>query len=241
MEIRPAIDIIEGRCVRLKHGDYSQKKIYDENPIEVAKRFEGEGMTHLHLVDLDGAIANHIVNYQVIEGIANATNLTIDFGGGLKSTADVEVAFNSGVSQITGGSIAVKDDLLFFEWLERWGADKIILGADALNDYVAINGWKENTALNLYELIEEYTGRGVQHVISTDISKDGALEGPAFAMYENILKRTPNIHLIASGGVTTMEDVERLEAIGCAGVIIGKAIYEGNINLEELAKKYVAC
>ena len=236
MEIRPAIDIIGGRCVRLKQGDYAQETVYHEDPLDAAKMFEDAGLTHLHLVDLDGAIANHVVNYKSLERIATETNLQIDFGGGLKTTEDVELVFNAGASQITGGSIAVKDSLLFWQWLERWGPKKIILGADVREDVVAVHGWKEDTGLSLLELVYEYRQKGIEYVISTDISKDGALEGPATQRYAKLLDSFPSMKLIASGGVTTMQDVYDLRGIGCFGAIIGKAIYEGRISLKELGE-----
>ena len=234
MQIRPAIDIIGGRCVRLTQGDYKQQKVYNENPLEVAKMFEDAGLKYLHLVDLDGAIANHIVNYKILETIASQTNLNIDFGGGLKSDEDVKVAFNSGAKQITGGSIAVKDEMLFLDWLKRYGNEQIILGADVRDSIVAIHGWTEDTGLNLLKLIEKYVEQGISYVISTDISKDGALQGPATNRYQEILKTFPSLKLIASGGVTDLQDLHDLKQIGCYGAIVGKAIYEGRISLKAL-------
>ena len=234
MFIIPAIDIIDGKCVRLTHGDYDQKKIYNENPVEVAKEFEGAGIERLHLVDLDGAKAKHIVNWKVLERIANQTNLTIDFGGGIKTDKDAEIAFNSGAMQITGGSIAVKDPETFEGWLDKYGSDKIILGADCRNEQIAISGWQETTNLNLFDFLKGYIAKGVKYVICTDIAKDGALEGTSVDLYKKIRSEFPDLHLIASGGVTDMSDVEALTEINCYGAIIGKAIYEGNIKLNEL-------
>ena len=234
MFIIPAIDIIDGKCVRLTHGDYDQKKIYNENPVEVAKEFEGAGIERLHLVDLDGAKAKHIVNWKVLERIANQTNLTIDFGGGIKTDKDAEIAFNSGAMQITGGSIAVKDPETFEGWLDKYGSEKIILGADCRNEQIAISGWQETTNLNLFDFLKGYIAKGVKYVICTDIAKDGALEGTSVDLYKKIRSAFPDLQLIASGGVTDMSDVEALTAIGCYGAIIGKAIYEGNLTLNEL-------
>ena len=234
MKIIPAIDIIEGKCVRLTHGDYEQKKVYNENPLEVAKAFEGAGIERLHLVDLDGAKAKHIVNWKVLERIATATNLTIDFGGGIKTDKDAEIAFNSGASQITGGSIAVKDPATFEGWLSKYGSDKIILGADCKEEKIAISGWQETTTLNLFDFLKGYIEKGVQYVICTDIAKDGALAGTSVELYKKIRTEFPDLKLIASGGVTDMSDVEALTEIGCYGAIIGKAIYEGRIQLKEL-------
>jgi len=234
MQIIPAIDIIDGKCVRLTHGDYAQKKVYNENPLEVAKEFEGAGIQRLHLVDLDGAKAKHIVNWKVLERIASATNLIVDFGGGIKTDKDAEIAFNSGASQITGGSIAVKNPAIFEGWLSKYGSDKIILGADCKNEQIAISGWQETTSLNLMDFLEGYIAKGVQYVICTDIAKDGALQGTSVDLYKKIRTKFPDLKLIASGGVTDMTDVEALTEIGCYGAIIGKAIYEGRISLKEL-------
>ena len=234
MQIIPAIDIIDGKCVRLTHGDYAQKKVYNENPLEVAKEFEGAGIQRLHLVDLDGAKAKHIVNWKVLERIASATNLIVDFGGGIKTNKDAEIAFNSGASQITGGSIAVKNPAIFEGWLSKYGSDKIILGADCKNEQIAISGWQETTSLNLMYFLKGYIAKGVQYVICTDIAKDGALQGTSVDLYKKIRTKFPDLKLIASGGVTDMTDVEALTEIGCYGAIIGKAIYEGRISLKEL-------
>lgn len=234
MRIIPAIDIIDGKCVRLSKGDYSTKIIYNENPLEVAKSFENHGIEYLHLVDLDGAKSNTIVNYKIIEQIASKTNLKIDFGGGLKSDLDVKIAFESGADQITGGSIAIKNSELFEEWIAFYGSEKIILGADALNEKVAVSGWLENTNEDLIPYIKRYQNKGIQYVICTDISKDGMLEGPSFELYERILFEVPNIKLIASGGISTFEELPKLAQMGCEGTIIGKAIYEGRITLKQI-------
>ena len=233
MRIIPAIDIIEGKCVRLSKGDYATKKVYNENPLEVAKEFEDHGIEYLHLVDLDGAKSKHIVNHKILEQIASRTSLKIDFGGGLKSDEDLKIAFNSGAYQITGGSIAVKDPAIFKNWLLQYGYDKIILGADALDEKVAISGWLEESDKELIPFIE-YQKEGVSYIICTDISKDGMLGGPSFELYEKILKQVQNIKLIASGGISTFEEIPKLAELGCDGTIIGKAIYEGRISLKQL-------
>ena len=233
MRIIPAIDIIDGKCVRLSKGDYTTKKIYNEQPLEVAKAFEAHGIRHLHLVDLDGAKSQHIVNHSVLEEIANKTNLQIDFGGGLKSSDDVRIAFESGATQVTGGSIAVKDPSMYKSWLQKYGAQKIILGADANNGKVAISGWLEESDKDVIPFIQDYEKGGVIYVICTDISKDGMLQGPSFELYETILKST-KVKLIASGGISTFEELPKLAKLGCEGTIIGKAIYENRINLKEL-------
>ncbi|UAB80697.1 1-(5-phosphoribosyl)-5-[(5-phosphoribosylamino)methylideneamino]imidazole-4-carboxamide isomerase [Marixanthomonas sp. SCSIO 43207] len=234
MRIIPAIDIIEGKCVRLSKGDYNSKKIYNENPLEVAKQFESHGIQYLHLVDLDGAKSNQIINYKVLESIASKTSLKIDFGGGLKSHKDVEIAFNSGADQITGGSIAVKNPEVFKTWLQQYGSNTIILGADAKNEKIAVSGWQEESDEYLIPFIQKYQNEGVNYVICTDISKDGMLEGPSFTLYKQILSETENLKLIASGGVATFDDLPKLAEIGCEGTIIGKAIYENRISLKQL-------
>lgn len=234
MRIIPAIDILDGKCVRLTKGDYSTKKIYNENPIEVAKEFEAAGMQYLHLVDLDGAKANHIVNYKVLEQITSKTTLKIDFGGGLKTDEDLHIAFNSGAKQITGGSIAVKDPEVFQGWLSKYGGIKIMLGADCINEKIAINGWQEESGMNVIPFIQSYENKGIKYVICTDIAKDGMLEGPSFDLYKRILNESRDIRLIASGGVTSLEDLNVLEDLGCEGAIIGKALYEGHIRLRDL-------
>ncbi len=234
MRIIPAIDIIEGKCVRLSKGDYDTKKIYNEDPLEVAKSFEDAGLNYLHLVDLDGAKAKHIVNWKVLEKLANRTNLNIDFGGGIKSDEDLRIAFESGASQITGGSIAVKEPVLFTSWITKYGSEKIILGADAMDGKIAVSGWQEDTDQEVEAFIADYAEKGIDYVISTDISKDGMLEGPSFELYESILKKLPEIKLIASGGVSSMDDLMQLKEKGLEGAIVGKAIYEGFIQLRDL-------
>ena len=235
MRIIPAIDIIDGKCVRLSKGDYSTKKVYNENPLEVAKMFQDHGITHLHLVDLDGAKSKHIINYKILEQIAAKTDLAIDFGGGLKSDNDLRIAFESGASQITGGSIAVKEPAVFQSWLQKHGADKIILGADAHNGKIAISGWLEASNEDVIPFIKGYQEKGASYVICTDISKDGMLEGPSFDLYKSILEATDKgIKLIASGGISTFDELPKLRDLGCEGTIIGKAIYENRISLKQL-------
>ena len=234
MRIIPAIDVIDGKCVRLSKGDYSTKKIYNEQPLEIAKQFEAHGIEYLHLVDLDGAKASHIINHKVLETIATQTSLKIDFGGGLKTDNDVKIAFESGARQVTGGSIAVKQPTVFKNWLERYGADKIILGADANNEKIAVGGWLEESDEELIPFVEKYLKSGVSHVICTDIAKDGMLQGPSFALYKKMLEQLPGLKLIASGGISKFEELPQLAAIGCEGTIIGKAIYEDRISLKQL-------
>lgn len=234
MRIIPAIDIIDGKCVRLSKGDYNTKIIYNENPLEVAKEFEAHGIQYLHLVDLDGAKSSEIVNHKILEQIASKTSLKIDFGGGLKSDNDLRIAFESGANQITGGSIAVKNPDVFNEWIINYGADKIILGADANNEKVAISGWLEESKEELIPFIQNYQNQGIEYVICTDISKDGILEGPSFDLYAKILQKTKEIKLIASGGISTFDELPRLAELGCEGTIIGKAIYENRITLKQL-------
>ena len=233
MRLIPAIDLIDGQCVRLTRGDYSTKKVYSANPLEVAKQLESHGIQYLHLVDLDGAKAKKIINQKVLEQIATQTNLKIDFGGGLQSNEDLKIAFESGATQITGGSIAVTNPTLFTEWLAIYGAHKIILGADCNNRKIATHGWQKSSNLDVVSFIDNYTQRGVQYVICTDIAKDGMLQGSSEGLYTEILKTT-SAQLIASGGVSSIQDIKNLKRIGCEGVIIGKAIYEGNISLKEL-------
>lgn len=235
MRIIPAIDIIDGKCVRLSKGDYSTQKTYNENPLEVAKQFEGSGIEFLHLVDLDGAKSKHIVNYKVLETIANSTNLKIDFGGGLKSDEDVAIAFESGASQITGGSIAVSNRGLFLKWLERFGKERVILGADCNDRKIATHGWLKSSELDVIDFIKDFEAKGIQSVICTDISKDGMLQGASNELYREIIANT-KVHLIASGGVSSITDLEQLKELGCEGAILGKAIYEGNITLKELER-----
>ncbi len=234
MRIIPAIDIIEGKCVRLSKGDYDTKKIYNENPLEVAKEFEANGIQYLHLVDLDGAKSHHIVNHKVLERIASKTKLKIDFGGGLKSDADLRIAFESGANQVTGGSIAVKKTEIFLGWLHKYGPSKIILGADAMNEKVAVSGWLEESDKDLVPFIQSYQKEGIEYIICTDISKDGMLEGPSFDLYQKILHNVPNLKLIASGGISTFDELPKLAKMGCEGTIIGKAIYENRISLKQL-------
>ena len=234
MRIIPAIDIIEGKCVRLSKGDYDTKKIYNENPLEVAKSFEAHGNQYLHLVDLDGAKSSRIVNYKVLEQIATKTNLKIDFGGGLKSDTDLKIAFESGANQITGGSIAIKQPEIFKSWIQEYGTDKIILGADAMNEKVAISGWLEESNEKVIPFIQNYQKEGIQYVICTDISKDGMLEGPSFELYQRILEQTKDVKLIASGGISNFDELPKLAELGCEGTIIGKAIYESRITLKQI-------
>ena len=233
MKIIPAIDLMEGKCVRLSQGDFGTRKIYNENPLEVAKEFEDNGIEYLHLVDLDGAKSNKIVNYKTLEHIASKTNLKIDFGGGLKSNNDLKIAFESGAQQITGGSIAAQKPELFTSWIQKYGGTKIILGADCLNRKIATNGWLQTTEIDVLELIQNYEKQGIQYVICTDISKDGMLSGPSIALYKDLISST-NIKLIASGGVSNLEELYELKALGCEGAIVGKAIYEGKITLKQL-------
>lgn len=235
MKIIPAIDIIDGKCVRLTKGDYNTKKVYNENPLEVAKAFEDHGIEYLHLVDLDGAKSKHIVNHKVLETIATKTNLNIDFGGGLKSDNDLRIAFESGANQITGGSIAANNPDIFVKWLETYGSEKIILGADCKDRKIATNGWLATSKVDVVDFIANYKDKGVRYVICTDIAKDGMLQGTSNALYKEILKKT-TVNLIASGGVSSILDLKTLKAIGCHGAILGKAIYEGRITLSELSK-----
>ena len=234
MRIIPAIDIIEGKCVRLSKGDYNTKIIYNENPLEVAKMFEAHGVKYLHLVDLDGAKSSRIVNHKILDQIASKTKLKIDFGGGLKSDADLKIAFESGANQITGGSIAVKNREIFEKWIADYGSDKIILGADATNEKVAVSGWLEDSNEDLIPFIKSYQNKGIQYVICTDIAKDGMLEGPSFDLYVKILAEAKGIKLIASGGISTFDELPKLAEMGCEGTIIGKAIYEHKISMKEL-------
>lgn len=233
MKIIPAIDIIDGKCVRLSKGDYSTKKIYNEDPVEVAKEFESFGIQYLHLVDLDGAKSKHIVNQKVLENIAASTSLHIDFGGGLKTQEDIETAFNSGAKQITLGSIAVQDTEFCFQMLEKYGSEKIILGADCENRKIKTSGWLEESNHDIVDFILQYQERGMKTAICTDISKDGMLEGPSTGLYIEILYKT-SVQLVASGGISGIADVYKMKDIGCAGTIIGKAIYEGKISLQQL-------
>ena len=235
----PAIDIIDGKCVRLTQGDYSQKTIYNENPLEIAKQFESIGLSRLHLVDLDGAKAGAVKNWKVLEAIASNTALVIDFGGGIKTEKDVNIVFNSGAALATVGSVAVKDKPLFTHWLQQFGASKFLLGADVKNEMITVGGWLETTNINIYDFIESYIALGVEQIFCTDVSKDGKLEGPAIELYKKIINQFPKLHLIASGGVATLQDIDALQSIGCKGVIVGKAIYENRIPISDL-KHYIS-
>lgn len=235
MRIIPAIDIIDGKCVRLSQGDYNTKKIYNENPLEVAKEFEDYGIQYLHLVDLDGAKSSQIINYKTLEQIVNKTNLKVDFGGGIKSNDDIRIAFECGANQITGGSIAVQNPSLFSEWISQYGTEKIILGADAKDRKIATHGWLETSELDVIDFITEYQQKGIDYVICTDISKDGMLQGTSNELYKEILANAP-VKLIASGGVSSIDDLIKVKELGCEGAILGKAIYEGRIELRELHK-----
>ena len=239
IEIIPAIDLIEGKCVRLTQGDYAQKKIYNENPLEVARMFADTGISRLHLVDLDGAKAQHIVNHKVLEKITTKTNLIVDFGGGLKSDDDLRIAFECGASMITGGSIAVKNPLVFTRWIQKYGPERIILGADVKNEKIAVNGWTENTDIVLIPFLDDYRKKGISKIICTDISKDGMLEGLSTELYTEILRCLPDAYLIASGGVSSLRDIELLEEAGIPAVIFGKAIYEGRIRLKDLSRFFM--
>lgn len=234
IELIPAIDIIDGKCVRLTKGDYDTKKIYNEDPVSVAKEFEAHGIRRLHVVDLDGARSKHIVNDKVLQRIARETNLVIDFGGGIKTDEDVARAFEAGAHMITIGSIAVTDPERSMEWLHKYGPDHIVLGADVRNGRVSINGWKEDSQEELIPFLDRYLSEGMRNVLCTDISKDGMLQGPAIALYREVMEHYPECHLIASGGVSSMDDIRALEAAGIPAVVFGKAIYEGKIKLEEL-------
>lgn len=236
IEIIPAIDLIDGKCVRLSQGDYKQKIVYNENPLEVAKMFADAGIERLHLVDLDGAKAHHIVNQNVLEKITSSTDLIVDFGGGLKSDDDLRIAFECGASMVTGGSIAVKNPDIFSSWITQFSGEKIILGADVKDEKIAVGGWFETTEIDLLPFIKKYIEHGINKVICTDISKDGMLQGTAIGLYKKILAAQPNLYLIASGGVSSIKDVEELHEAGIPAVIIGKAIYEGKIKLKELTR-----
>jgi phosphoribosylformimino-5-aminoimidazole carboxamide ribotide isomerase len=234
MDIIPAIDIIDGKCVRLTHGDYDQKKIYNEHPLEVARQFEDAGLQRLHLVDLDGAKAGQVKNWKVLETIAGKTSMVVDFGGGIKAEKDVQIVFDSGAALATVGSMAVKEKETFVQWLQKFGADKFLLGADVKKEKLTISGWAEQTEIWIYDFIEDYRQQGIQQIFCTDVAKDGALEGPSTELYKSIIEKFPDLHFIASGGVSSIDDVYQLQDIGCKGVIIGKAIYEGRISLAEL-------
>lgn len=234
MKIIPAIDIIDGKCVRLSQGDYEQKKIYAADPLEMAKQFENAGLKYLHVVDLDGAKSDGIVNWRVLERLANETKLSIDFGGGLKSSKDLEIAFNCGAKQLTIGSVAARSPALFLDWCSTYGRDRMILGADVKDGMIATNGWLDSSDNQYLPFIEFFTEKGIRSVICTDISKDGMLNGIADVMYAEIIKRLPQVELIASGGVSQLADLDLAKNIGCKGIIIGKAIYENKISLKEL-------
>jgi len=235
MQIIPAIDIIEGKCVRLTEGDYAQKKIYNENPLEVAKAFEGIGLMRLHLVDLDGAKAGEVVNWKVLEKIANNTELKIDFGGGIKTEAILKTVLDTGATFATIGSLAVKNELLFQEWIARFGANTFMLGADVSEEKIAIGGWMEKTEISVFDFMKSYIDKGVKQIFCTDIKKDGKLQGPSIELYQKIIEQFPALHLIASGGVSSLDDLIELEEIGCAAAIVGKAIYENKITISDLA------
>ena len=235
IELIPAIDLIDGKCVRLSQGKYESKKIYNNDPLEVAKAFEAHGISRLHVVDLDGAASHHIVNYRTLERLANGTGLFIDFGGGIKTDDDLRVAFECGATMVTGGSVAVKDPGTFCRWLCEYGSDRIILGADVNEGYIATGGWKEKTPCQLFPFLEHYVeGKGVTQVICTDIGRDGMLQGPAVELYKKILERYPSLKVIASGGVGSVDDLYALERVGVPAVIVGKALYEGRIMLSDL-------
>jgi phosphoribosylformimino-5-aminoimidazole carboxamide ribotide isomerase len=234
MQVIPAIDIIDGKCVRLTQGDYAQKTVYNDNPVEVAKQFEAAGIERLHLVDLDGAKAGAVKNWKVLEDIANNTSLVIDFGGGIKREEDVQVVFNAGAALATIGSIAVKNEALFVEWLKKFGADNFLLGADVKGENIAVGGWLETTDVDIYSFIQKYINHGIRQVFCTDVSRDGKLEGPSIELYKNIIAKFPTLHFIASGGVSNAADLEALQQIGCKGAIVGKAYYEGKITLQQL-------
>ena len=235
MQIIPAIDIIEGKCVRLTEGDYAQKKIYNEDPLEVAKAFEGIGLMRLHLVDLDGAKAGQVVNWKVLEKIANNTELKIDFGGGIKTEATLKTVLDTGATYATIGSLAVRNELLFQEWIARFGAKVFMLGADVLEEKIAIGGWLEKTEISVFDFMKSYIDKGVKQIFCTDIKKDGKLQGPSIELYQKIIEQFPALQLIASGGVSSLDDLIELEEIGCSAAIVGKAIYENKITISELA------
>lgn len=234
IQLIPAIDIIDGKCVRLSQGDYDSKKVYNENPVEVAKELEAHGIRRLHVVDLDGAASNHVVNYRTLKQIATQTSLTIDFGGGVKSDEDLMIAFENGARMVTGGSIAVKNPELFCSWLQKYGSEKIILGADVKEHKIAVNGWKDESTCELFPFLRDYVEKGIRKVICTDISCDGMLQGPSIDLYKEILEQHPDLFLIASGGVSCADDIRTLDAAGVPAVIFGKALYEGRITFKEL-------
>lgn len=236
IELIPAIDIIDGKCVRLSQGDYESKKIYNNNPIEMAKEFEAHGLKRLHVVDLDGASSKHIVNYKTLESIAMRTSLVIDFGGGIKTDKDIDIAFSCGAQIVTLGSVAIKQPEIFLSWLQKYGSEKIILGADVKDGNIAVSGWKENSQTELMPFLYTYVGHGVTNVLCTDISRDGMLKGPATQLYQDIMRQHPKLHLIASGGVSGIDDILRLEEAGIPAVVFGKALYEGRIQLSDFER-----
>lgn len=235
MQIIPAIDIIEGKCVRLTQGDYTQKTIYNENPLEVALQFQDAGLERLHLVDLDGAKAGAVKNWKVLEQLTSKTKMIIDFGGGIKKEEDLRIVFDSGAAYATIGSLAVKEEAKFVAWLQAYGASKFLLGADVKDEKITVGGWLESTDIHILDFIKQYTAHGISQLFCTDVSKDGKLEGPSIALYEKIITQFSDLHFIASGGVSNLTDLEQLKEIGCKGAIVGKAIYENRISLEELS------
>lgn len=234
IELIPAIDIIDGKCVRLSKGDYNSRKVYNENPVEVALELEANGIRRVHIVDLDGAAAHHIINYRILEQISNRTSLIIDFGGGIRSDEDLVIAFDSGAEMVTGGSIAVKHPEVFLKWLEQYGCEKMILGADVKDKKIAVNGWMDDTEIELMPFLDEYLHKGIKKVICTDIERDGMLQGPSIELYKEILDRFPDLYLIASGGISCIKDIIDLQEANVPAVIFGKALYEGKITLKEL-------
>jgi phosphoribosylformimino-5-aminoimidazole carboxamide ribotide isomerase len=234
MEIIPAIDIMGGKCVRLTKGNYSDVKIYNDHPLDVAKQFEAAGIKRLHLVDLDGAKAGAVTNWKVLETIALDTTLKIDFGGGIKTDMDVHVVLESGATWATIGSVAVKEEFKFLHWLQKYSSSKFLLAADILDEKIAIEGWQQTTNVGVYDFLEQYISKGVQQVFCTDINRDGMMRGPSIDLYKNIIQKFPSLHFIASGGVASIDDIKQLAAIKCSGVIIGKAIYENKISLKDI-------
>lgn len=234
IELIPAIDLIDGKCVRLTKGDYNQKTVYNEDPVLQAKEFERLGFSRLHIVDLDGAKSKHIVNDNVLRAITESTNLIVDFGGGIKSEEDIEKAFNAGAHMVTIGSVAVTHPEMFLSWLKKYGAERIILGADVRNGMVSINGWKEDSTEELLPFLEKYVEAGISNVLCTEISKDGTLQGPATELYTKVMAQYPTLHLIASGGVSCNEDIKQLDKNGIPAVVFGKAYYEGRIDINKL-------
>lgn len=239
MEIIPAIDLIDGKCVRLTKGDYDTKKVYDNNPVNVAKKFFDAGIKKLHLVDLDGAKKGEVVNWHVLEGICKETQLDVDFSGGLTNETLIDRAFSLGAKQLAIGSMSYKKPDLFKSWLKKYGTDKIILGADVKKEFIAVSGWQEKTSLHLFDFLDDYQKEGIQYILCTDISKDGKMKGPSILLYDQLIKNYPDMKFIASGGVTTIDDIKKLKEIGCYGAIIGKAIYEEKIKLKDL-KKFIS-